>query len=220
MLADATAEPVQVRFERDRGLRSNGCRNATMPPTTNAPSRPTPRTRRDNKNIQVIGRIRPEPPDNAGAGVSAAEGVLVRKDSSTVILLPPHDGEAPGSKQQKQSPRAFKVDHAYGPESTQEEVYAVAKPLIMSATQGYNATVFAYGHTSSGKTHTMYGSAEDPGIIPRGISDIFTIINATAGGCPLASRASPPPSIHTPAHSPAAAAAATATAVVTIPSNP
>ena len=126
----------------------------------------------------------------------------MRKDASTVILLPPREGEeasnsgnktsnnsstttsnnSSNGKQQKQSPRAFKLDHAYGPESTQEEVYAVARPLILSATHGYNATVFAYGHTSSGKTHTMYGSSEDPGIIPRGISDIFTIINAAAGG--------------------------------------
>jgi len=37
-------------------------------------------------------------------------------------------------------------------------------------------TVFAYGQTSSGKTHTMHGDRNDPGIIPRAIHDIFQII--------------------------------------------
>ena len=35
---------------------------------------------------------------------------------------------------------------------------------------GYNGTIFAYGQTSSGKTHTMEGIIDDPnmqGIIPR-----------------------------------------------------
>ena len=34
-------------------------------------------------------------------------------------------------------------------------------------------TVFAYGQTSSGKTHTMMGSNENPGVIPLAVSDIF-----------------------------------------------
>lgn len=44
-------------------------------------------------------------------------------------------------------------------------------------TKGYNATIFAYGQTSSGKTHTMEGpSIMDPvtrGIIPRTVSALF-----------------------------------------------
>ena len=41
---------------------------------------------------------------------------------------------------------------------------------------GYNGTIFAYGQTSSGKTHTMEGVMSDPnlhGIMPRIINDIF-----------------------------------------------
>ena len=46
---------------------------------------------------------------------------------------------------------------------------------------GYTATrcagtVFAYGQTSSGKTHTMMGNNDCPGVIPRAVSDIFTYI--------------------------------------------
>uniref|UniRef100_A0A671Q1L8 Kinesin-like protein n=1 Tax=Sinocyclocheilus anshuiensis TaxID=1608454 RepID=A0A671Q1L8_9TELE len=45
--------------------------------------------------------------------------------------------------------------------------------------EGYNGTIFAYGQTSSGKTHTMEGNLHDPdgmGIIPRIVQDIFNYI--------------------------------------------
>jgi len=56
--------------------------------------------------------------------------------------------------------------------STQEEVYTYsAKPVVDGVLEGFNGTVFAYGQTASGKTHTMEGSSLDggleAGIIPR-----------------------------------------------------
>jgi hypothetical protein len=41
--------------------------------------------------------------------------------------------------------------------------------------------VFAYGQTGSGKTFTIYGSAEQPGLTPRGVSELFKQIDADAG---------------------------------------
>ena len=37
-------------------------------------------------------------------------------------------------------------------------------------------TVFAYGQTNSGKTHTMRGSAAEHGVIPLAVHDLFDII--------------------------------------------
>jgi len=37
--------------------------------------------------------------------------------------------------------------------------------LIDSVIQGYNGCVFAYGTTGSGKTHTMTGTTDNPGIM-------------------------------------------------------
>ena len=37
-------------------------------------------------------------------------------------------------------------------------------------------TVFAYGQTNSGKTYTMRGSANEPGIIPLAVHDLFRTI--------------------------------------------
>ena len=71
------------------------------------------------------------------------------------------------------------------PNVTQSQVYdATAKNIVKGmfyflvecymylpdVLSGYNGTIFAYGQTSSGKTHTMEGVINDPGlqgIIPR-----------------------------------------------------
>jgi kinesin family protein 5 len=57
------------------------------------------------------------------------------------------------------------------PNVTQTQVYdSTAKSIVKDVLSGYNGTIFAYGQTSSGKTHTMEGIIDDPnmqGIIPR-----------------------------------------------------
>uniref|UniRef100_A0A8C0HKG0 Kinesin family member 5A n=1 Tax=Buteo japonicus TaxID=224669 RepID=A0A8C0HKG0_9AVES len=63
-----------------------------------------------------------------------------------------------------------------------EQVYhACAMQIVKDVLAGYNGTIFAYGQTSSGKTHTMEGKLHDPqqmGIIPRIAQDIFNHIYA------------------------------------------
>ncbi|KAJ1455235.1 P-loop containing nucleoside triphosphate hydrolase protein [Pelagophyceae sp. CCMP2097] len=61
-----------------------------------------------------------------------------------------------------------------------EEVYETARPLVLSATDGYNATIFAYGHTGSGKTFTMTGEPGNAGITPRAVRDIFETMERAA----------------------------------------
>lgn len=57
--------------------------------------------------------------------------------------------------------------------STNEIFESEAKDLVLSALNGYNVTIFAYGQTSSGKTFTMRGSDENEGIIPLTMKEIF-----------------------------------------------
>ena len=42
--------------------------------------------------------------------------------------------------------------------------------------QGYNASVFAYGATGAGKTYTMLGTEENPGIMMNSIEELFKAI--------------------------------------------
>ncbi|KAH3678402.1 hypothetical protein WICMUC_001419 [Wickerhamomyces mucosus] len=68
----------------------------------------------------------------------------------------------------------FKFDHVFQPTSGNLEVYEkVVQNLISQLMEGYNATVFAYGMTGSGKTYSMSGTKEEPGIIPLSIREIF-----------------------------------------------
>lgn len=47
------------------------------------------------------------------------------------------------------------------------------KHMIDQAVHGYSVTIFAYGQTSSGKTHTMNGTHEEEGLIPLAAKEIF-----------------------------------------------
>ncbi|KAI3642734.1 hypothetical protein MP228_012289 [Amoeboaphelidium protococcarum] len=49
--------------------------------------------------------------------------------------------------------------------------------IVQSAVDGYNATVFCYGQTNSGKTFTMTGREQQPGLIPCAVEDIFAQIS-------------------------------------------
>ncbi|XP_054986074.1 kinesin heavy chain [Sorex araneus] len=73
--------------------------------------------------------------------------------------------------------KPYVFDRVLPPSTTQEQVYnACAKQIVKDVLEGYNGTIFAYGQTSSGKTHTMEGKLHDPqlmGIIPRIAHDIF-----------------------------------------------
>nr|XP_009788278.1 PREDICTED: kinesin-like protein KIF3A isoform X8 [Nicotiana sylvestris] len=77
---------------------------------------------------------------------------------------------------------AFAFDRVFGPDTCTQEVYEIAaRPVVKAAMEGVNGTVFAYGVTSSGKTHTMHGDQSSPGIIPLAIKDVFSIIQDTPG---------------------------------------
>ncbi|XP_027903292.1 kinesin-like protein KIN-7D, mitochondrial [Vigna unguiculata] len=77
---------------------------------------------------------------------------------------------------------AYAFDRVFGPHTNSDEVYEVAaKPVVKAAMEGVNGTVFAYGVTSSGKTHTMHGDQNSPGIIPLAIKDVFSMIQDTPG---------------------------------------
>ncbi|CAL8289943.1 unnamed protein product [Lota lota] len=73
--------------------------------------------------------------------------------------------------------KPYVFDRVLPPNSQQEQVYdACAKQIVKDVLEGYNGTIFAYGQTSSGKTHTMEGKLHNPqlmGIIPRISNDIF-----------------------------------------------
>jgi kinesin family protein C2/C3 len=52
-------------------------------------------------------------------------------------------------------------------------VFQEVSSLVGSVLDGYNVTIFAYGQTGAGKTFTMDGPHEDPGISTRALRELF-----------------------------------------------
>jgi len=77
----------------------------------------------------------------------------------------------------------YSFSSCYGHRSNQEDIFVTdVKPLVDVVYSGATATIFAYGVTSSGKTHTMQGTRAQPGVIPRAVkvgSRCFGYISGT-----------------------------------------
>ncbi|XP_031424026.1 kinesin-like protein KIF22 isoform X2 [Clupea harengus] len=73
----------------------------------------------------------------------------------------------------------YDFDMFHDEKSTQKEVFVESvKPVLPHILNGQNASVFAYGPTGAGKTHTMLGSQEQPGMIPRAVREVFHLVRA------------------------------------------
>jgi len=104
------------------------------------------------------------------------EGFTWRIDGNTMFQIDANTKEADRARDAK-----YTLDHVFGPEATTTDLYrTTTQQLIHKLVSGFNSTVFAYGQTSSGKTHTMRGSPSEPGIIPLAVREVFSIIESTA----------------------------------------
>ncbi|KAF7995631.1 hypothetical protein HCN44_006738 [Aphidius gifuensis] len=70
----------------------------------------------------------------------------------------------------------FTFNKVFPSTATQLDIFEDVSTLIQSAVDGYNASIIAYGLTGSGKTYTMEGTHDNPGIITRSINLIFSQI--------------------------------------------
>ncbi|XP_042875431.1 kinesin-like protein KIF19 isoform X2 [Penaeus japonicus] len=101
-------------------------------------------------------------------------------DKKMVMLQEPETGKNDHLRQKRVKDKQYVYDRLFSDESAQKEVYEeTAKALVNDVLNGFNATVFAYGATGAGKTHTMVGSAEQPGIMVRALNDLFHALENT-----------------------------------------
>ncbi|XP_052799996.1 kinesin-like protein KIF22-B isoform X2 [Mya arenaria] len=78
----------------------------------------------------------------------------------------------------------YEFSAVYGRDSSQQQIFSeCVKPLLPKALSGQNVSIFAYGPTGAGKTHTMLGTPLNPGVIPRVINEIFTQIEEEKNAC-------------------------------------
>ncbi|CAN8255694.1 unnamed protein product [Cochlearia groenlandica] len=69
--------------------------------------------------------------------------------------------------------KEFEFDKVFNQSASQEDVFGEVKPVLRSALDGHNVCVLAYGQTGTGKTFTMDGTNEQPGLAPRAIKELF-----------------------------------------------
>ncbi|XP_037022399.2 kinesin-like protein KIFC2 isoform X2 [Artibeus jamaicensis] len=69
--------------------------------------------------------------------------------------------------------RRFRLDWVFPPDASQEEVFRELEPTVLSCLRGYSVCILTYGQTGTGKTYSMEGPPEDPGIAPRALQSLF-----------------------------------------------
>ncbi|PHT52661.1 hypothetical protein CQW23_07123 [Capsicum baccatum] len=100
-------------------------------------------TERPKENVTVTVRFRPLSPREIRQG----EEISWYADGETIV------------RNEHNPSLAYAYDRVFGPTTTTRHVYDVAAQHVVGGSmEGINGTIFAYGVTSSGKTHTMHSS--------------------------------------------------------------
>ena len=125
-------------------------------------------------NILVAVRCRPLNQKEREISLYETLQIMERK---IIILKDPNGASNPNNIRTKEQTLAF--DYAFDQFEGQEEIFScTTKFLISGVTNGFNATVFAYGATGAGKTYTMLGNEENPGIMSLTLNELFNRIKS------------------------------------------
>lgn len=115
-------------------------------------------------NVRVVVRCRPLSRIELEQGYQKI--VTVESASNSIVVTNPNNDQEPS--------RIFTFDAVFGEDSNQFNVYNIAaRHIVNNVLKGYNGTILAYGQTGTGKTFTMLGNKNCPGIIPNSFAHIF-----------------------------------------------
>ena len=131
---------------------------------------------KESECVRVVVRCRPLNSKETADGRSRIVEID-RKGGQIVLKNPKADASEP--------PKNFSFDAVWDWNITQKEVYDdAARPIVSSVLEGYNGTIFAYGQTGTGKTHSMEGKLDVPelrGIIPQSFDHVFAAVEGSDG---------------------------------------
>jgi len=130
-----------------------------------------------NENFQVFIRIRPLLDREVRAGAS---NCFVVSDVADFPRVPPPQRITVQEESEAEARSSFVFNRVFEDSHGQEEVYmGTAEPYVADFLHGTNVTIFAYGQTGTGKTHTIAGPPHDPGLVNRCLSAVFAGLPAT-----------------------------------------
>ncbi|KAL0395865.1 UNVERIFIED_CONTAM: Kinesin-like protein KIN-8B [Sesamum calycinum] len=103
--------------------------------------------------------------------------VRVHNAKEVLVLDPDLSKDYLERVQNRTKERRYTFDYAFDPNCSNLDVYTRSiRSTIVGVVQGLNATIFAYGSTGSGKTYTMVGTQDDPGLMVLSLNTIFHLI--------------------------------------------
>ena len=130
-------------------------------------------------NVQVVVRCRP------------LFGKEIAENRERIVEMDVSRGQVslrnPKETTERSDVKNYTFDKIFDWNCTQRDVYDGAAARIVDASvEGYNGTIFCYGQTGTGKTHTMEGKDEPPserGILPHAFRHVFDAVaqNAAPG---------------------------------------
>ncbi|KAK9748184.1 hypothetical protein RND81_02G041900 [Saponaria officinalis] len=124
-----------------------------------------------SSRIMVFVRVRPMMKKEKETGSRNCVRVVNRRD----VYLTEFATENDYLRLKRLRGRHFTFDSCFSETSSQSEVYSTTTAdLIEAVLQGRNGSVFCYGATGAGKTYTMLGTVENPGVMVLAIKDLFT----------------------------------------------
>ncbi|XP_066368987.1 kinesin-like protein KIN-14L isoform X1 [Miscanthus floridulus] len=115
-------------------------------------------------NVKVFCRSRPLFEDEGPSVVEFPDDFSIRVNTGDESLTNPK--------------KDYEFDRVYGPHIGQGELFLDVQPFVQSALDGYNISIFAYGQSCSGKTHTLEGSSHDRGLYLRSFEELFDLSNS------------------------------------------
>ncbi|XP_033025258.1 kinesin-like protein KIF22 [Lacerta agilis] len=119
--------------------------------------------------VRVCVRLRPSVGTGEGKEAPCVRGV----DACSLEIL---------NMRNNMETMKYKFDACYSATATQHDVYmGSVQPILHHLLEGQNASILAYGPTGAGKTHTMLGSPEQPGVIPRAVRNLLQMTRDASG---------------------------------------
>lgn len=115
-------------------------------------------------NVKVFCRCRPLFEDEGPSVLEFPDDFSIRVNTGDESLTNPK--------------KDYEFDRVYGPHIGQGELFLDVQPFVQSALDGYNISIFAYGQSRSGKTHTLEGSSHDRGLYLRSFEELFDLSNS------------------------------------------
>ena len=123
--------------------------------------------------VRVLCRVRPTTAEEQTRGerVVAIQGAQRLRLQNAAEYVGEHEA-------------SWAFDAAYDTDASQAQVYESIQPITQDVLRGFHATVFAYGQTGAGKTHSMFGPPDcsldgpDAGVVPRLLKDLFAGLTA------------------------------------------